>query len=765
MGLCASKARAFSYAMECYAREAWRDLRELWGDSTEDVLNGSTFILFKPDAVAFRSIGSCLAHLEKQGFIPTAAHRFRLTRVTMRELWRYELNIATLQRLDAIDLLLTASDSLLVALRDERWSPDAQACASARLKELKGPAIRELREPQHLRTVIDSGTSMLNNVHTPDDTAQYVREFGLLMDQPERLRVGRHLADTSVSPGLEALAEELYASTPAHDLQLAGVVARIRSALRSVEVSSDSAVIERACDEVEATGRTDWRPVLDAIRRAHLPIERWDTIVFAAATTECDEPGVTLAFKAWDQLFQARNSAAEPLLRRPTGAEAGQVPRPEHRNFIGKGDFVYRNGDDPAVFVRAFGSRLVDLKGLTYLDAEAANGTVGLGYDPDLLEDAIHRVRELPGAPSFVESAIRLRVAQRLAARFERATGLKGRVTFELGGAQAMELALKIAKANRPGQQYVVFEGAYHGRSIHTAQFSASSRYRALLDSKERVVRLPKPDCEKCRFGQERASCSLECVEFARRTFVDEACGARGDDTVAMVVEPVLNVGGMVYPDAEAMRGLLQATRADGALLIVDEIFSGMYRTGREWGFQHYDMVPDIVVFSKALSNGLVPVSGVWAREPLLAPEHFPPSTHSVTYGNNPLCLAVVDAVLDRYELAIEGTRTLETLEQNLQEALQWLQSRHPVIEVATARGATGRLRLSRPIAANVRAAALHGGVDSPIDGCHGLLVASTGMAKDVVCLHPPFTFTKGDVSTMAKLLDRAFAQASAVHG
>jgi 4-aminobutyrate aminotransferase-like enzyme len=342
-----------------------------------------------------------------------------------------------------------------------------------------------------------------------------------------------------------------------------------------------------------------------------------------------------------------------------------------------------------------------------------------------------------------------------------------GRVAFELGGAQAMELALKVASLNAGGGQIAVFEGAYHGRSVYTSQLSASARYRSAIDVRERVLRLPYPNCERCRFGRQRADCHLECVTFTRTTLGRDFAGITGGSGLAVaILEPVLNVGGMVFPDPEVMKELVEELRAAGALIIMDEIFTGLYRTGPQWGFQRYPgLVPDLIVFSKGFTNGVVPISGVWARDPLMDEEHFPPSTHSVTYGNNVFGLAVIDVVLDRYERQIERTSCVQRLESDLTDALSRVREGSSLVESVQVSGATARLQLTKPVASEVRAIARTCGYDHPIEDCHGLLIASTGIARDVICIHPPLTFSRADVEAMATMLGRTLASVEAHHG
>ena len=434
---------------------------------------------------------------------------------------------------------------------------------------------------------------------------------------------------------------------------------------------------------------------------------------------------------------------------------------------LAQGDFVYRNEDAP-LFVKAHGAAIEDDEGFRYLDAEAANGSAALGYDVSLLDEALERVRAVHAIPSFCETEVRLRVARRVASLLDDAAGHEGRVAFDLGGAQGIELALKVARLNNKHRsQFVTFEGGYHGRSPFTSQLSASHRYRSINGEwRIPVTRLPYPDSEQCRFPVEPSEYATACISYVSQMLSNEYAGlmnqAGPSDVCALVIEPVLNAGGMVFPDSRYMEFVVEAFRAQGALIVVDEVFTGLHRTGPRWGFQHYNFVPDIVVVSKALTNGIVPLSCVWARDPLMSPANFPPGTHSVTFANNPFSLAVAECVLDRYEAWHDIESSLRTLESGLRDALESVVEASTYAQSATARGGVGRILLTRPVASRIRQAALQVGRENAIDGFHGMLVASTGMAPNVVAVHPPLNTSTELIASMKKMLLRSFQDADA---
>ncbi|MFC7930725.1 aminotransferase class III-fold pyridoxal phosphate-dependent enzyme [Streptomyces cinereoruber] len=424
--------------------------------------------------------------------------------------------------------------------------------------------------------------------------------------------------------------------------------------------------------------------------------------------------------------------------------------------YAGAGNLIYRADHVPR-FVRAEGGYLHAADGRPYLDAEAANGTVAWGYDKRILRDALAYCEDMPALPSFCESDLRLDVLQRLERLFGEAVGAPGRVELDLGGAQGMETALRIAfSAVGPGT-VVVFEGAFHGRSGVTSMLSSSPRYRELLAAWGlEVVRLPSPDCGRCPHAaaSPAAGCGAGCVAAATRWGSElSGVGGRGfaRKVSAFVFESVQNVGGMAEPDPALLRAAVGHARDNGAVVIADEIFTGMHRTGPRWGFQRAGVTPDVVVASKALTNGAAALSAVWAREPLADPATYRPGSHSSTYIGIPHALGVVRAVLDRWDGWADPAADMDRLADRMTTRLEKLRAAHPdLVSGCRAFGGAARLVLTGDHAPALRRLCLTADPDT------GLVVASTGMAPDVINIHPPLVVDDRDLDVMTDVLDRA---------
>lgn len=439
----------------------------------------------------------------------------------------------------------------------------------------------------------------------------------------------------------------------------------------------------------------------------------------------------------------------------------------KNKSYLAQGDFVYRH-DPVHVFTSSQGAYMEDINGHRFLCAEAANGTSGLGFDSTILLEAIKKVEAIPSIPSFCETSIRQQLSNKLGEMIEDVTNTEGHLAFELGGAQGMELALRIAKANNKKSQFVVFEGGYHGRSIYTAQFSASHRYRAAMgDWRVPVIRLPYPDYEQSGTHLSKKDWKKQYIQYVKTLLERETGGIirkNGEqDICAFILEPLLNAGGIVKPDADLIEYLVSEFKKIGALIIVDEVFTGFYRTGKLFGFLHYSFTPDIFVMSKAISNGITPLSAVWARSPLLLPGNFTPGSHSATFINQPLGLAVADTVLDRYIHWSTINSDLKSLELYLTKLIERVLKTSQLAKSGHAIGGVGRILLHKDVAGTILDIASTIAWDKPIKGVHGLILASTGMAPNVIALNPPLILNEADRLILEELLIKTFQKADLI--
>jgi 4-aminobutyrate aminotransferase len=244
---------------------------------------------------------------------------------------------------------------------------------------------------------------------------------------------------------------------------------------------------------------------------------------------------------------------------------------------------------------------------------------------------------------------------------------------FSNSGAEAVEGAVKLARAATGKQAVIVFTGSFHGRTSGAMALTTSKTgYKGvsqLLPSGVYVA--PFPYAFRLGMTEEKASqYSLSALEELLITQISPA------DTAAILIEPVLGEGGYVVPPASFMRGLREICDKNNILLIFDEVQSGFGRTGKWFAQEHFSVVPDIMVVAKGIASGM-PLSGVFSRMELM--KKWPVGSHGGTYGGNPVAMAAGVATIRamRDEKMIENAVLRGT---ELQTGLRKLQEEFPAI-------------------------------------------------------------------------------------
>jgi 4-aminobutyrate aminotransferase-like enzyme len=423
----------------------------------------------------------------------------------------------------------------------------------------------------------------------------------------------------------------------------------------------------------------------------------------------------------------------------------------------------------PKVFARCEGSFLYDAEDRPYLDLQMWYSACNFGYANPRLNAALKRqVDTLPQLASQYLHKEKVELAKRLAQRVEQTWNAKGRVHFNVGGSQAVEDALKLVRNASNGKSLMfAFEGGYHGRTLGASAITSSYRYRRRYGHfGDRAQFVPFPYCFRCPYGKKRDDCGLYCVDQFARLFDTEYCGvwdpkAGAAEYAAFFVEAIQGTGGYVIPPPgyfEKLKGILEARKI---LLVDDEIQMGFYRTGKFWAIENFNVQPDVIVFGKALTNGLNPIAGIWAREELISPEAFPPgSTHS-TFSSNPLGTAVA---LETLNLMSETDYETLTREKGayLLDRLRDLMRHHAIIGDVDGIGMALRIEICAedgytPDKATVDRMVDEGmKADLEIGGKrYGLVLDVGGYYKNVITLAPALDISYDEMDLAIELLDQ----------
>jgi 4-aminobutyrate aminotransferase-like enzyme len=440
--------------------------------------------------------------------------------------------------------------------------------------------------------------------------------------------------------------------------------------------------------------------------------------------------------------------------------------------YCSHGDTVHY-AEKPKIFERCEGSYLYDLHGRQYLDLQMWYSAVNLGYANPAVSDALRaQLDRLPQLACQYLHREKIELAEMICESIERGFGMKGRVQFNVGGSQAIEDALKLVRKHTGRSRMLAFEGGYHGRTLGASAITSSYRYReAFGEFADRAQFIPFPYPFRSAYRGEPQKLEDHCIAEFERLFEHEYTGAWNPKTGraefgALFAEAVQGTGGYVIPPKNYFKRLAAICKQHGILFVDDEIQMGFRRTGKMWAMEHFDVQPDIIVFGKALTNGLNPLSGIWAREALISPEVFGPgSTHS-TFSSNTLGTATGLAVMQileggDYESSVmrKGADFLARLKR--------LQAKHPEIGEVDGLGLALRMEMceadgvtpSRRLADRMFQSGLEG--DLSIGGRRlGLILDIGGYYKNVVTLAPSLEITPAEIDLAALALDQVIGRA-----
>ena len=442
--------------------------------------------------------------------------------------------------------------------------------------------------------------------------------------------------------------------------------------------------------------------------------------------------------------------------------------------YCSHGDTVHY-AQEPSFFESCEGSYLYDSKGTPFLDLQMWYSAVNFGYRNPRLNAAAHRQLDtLPQVASQYLHREKVELAAMIAQDAERKFGTKGRVHFNVGGSQAIEDSLKLVRNYSGGKSLMfAFEGGYHGRTLGASAITSSYRYRRRYGHfGERAQFIEFPYHFRGPKGMSKEEYGHQCVQKFARLFESEYNGvwdpkAGKAEFAAFYVEPIQGTGGYVIPPMNFFKELKQVLDQHGILLVVDEIQMGVYRTGKMWSIEHFGVSPDILVFGKAITNGLNPLSGVWAKEEIINPGIFPPgSTHS-TFASNPMGTAVALETMKMLKEEDFGAVIIEKGAYFL-DGLKELQKRHRIIGDVDGLGLALRVEICTEDGFTPDKSTMDWLCDEGMKGdlsvgtnMYGLVLDVGGYHKNVITLAPNLLISREEIDLALTLLDQLFIRAS----
>jgi 4-aminobutyrate aminotransferase len=399
---------------------------------------------------------------------------------------------------------------------------------------------------------------------------------------------------------------------------------------------------------------------------------------------------------------------------------------------------------------RGFGAVVEDVDGNLFLDANAGIAVASTGHAHPRVVEAVRR--QAGELLHYSASDFYLPIYSELCEALAATAPMPGpvRVFLTNSGTEAVEGAVKLARA-ATGRQYVIsYFGAFHGRTYGSVSLTASKAkyhkgFGPLLPG---VLHAPYGYCHRCPINLSYPECELATVDYLEQTLfryeVDPS------EVAAVIVEPVLGEGGYVVPPPGWLARLAETCRRHGILLIADEVQSGAGRTGRMWAIEHSGVEPDVVCSAKGIASGL-PLGAFMARAELMT---WSSGAHGSTYGGSPVPCAAGLATLE----VLRDERLLENAAEQgayLMDGLRKLQARTPWL-LEDVRGLGLMIGLEFPsahVAEEVQNAAFR----------RGLLVLEAG--ESAVRLSPPLVIDRDQCETALRLLAEALEEVETSFG
>jgi taurine--2-oxoglutarate transaminase len=246
---------------------------------------------------------------------------------------------------------------------------------------------------------------------------------------------------------------------------------------------------------------------------------------------------------------------------------------------------------------------------------------------------------------------------------------------FTLGGADAVENAIKIARLYTGRSKVISRYRSYHGATYGAISAGGDPRRLPVEPGIPGIVRVFDPHCYRCVFGQEPATCARECISH-----IEQVIDFEGPESIAAIImEGVTGTSGIFVPPDDYWPRVREICDRNGILLIADEVMSGFGRTGEWFAVNHWDVVPDMITMAKGITSGYLPLGAVTVSERIAG--FFEDHTFwaGLTYSGHPMCCAAGIATIQVYkeDNLLENTRQMERV---MAEGLNDLKARHPAV-------------------------------------------------------------------------------------
>jgi alanine-glyoxylate transaminase/(R)-3-amino-2-methylpropionate-pyruvate transaminase len=401
---------------------------------------------------------------------------------------------------------------------------------------------------------------------------------------------------------------------------------------------------------------------------------------------------------------------------------------------------------DPLMVVEGKMQYVWDETGKRYLDAFAGIVTVSVGHcHPYIVEKVKEQVGKLQHTTTIYLHPTIAKFGKLMAEHFPDESGLSVSY-FTNSGSEANELAMLMAREFTGRSEIIALRNAYHGGTSATMGLTAHSTWKFKTNPSFNVKHALAPYCYRCPYGLEYPSCGLKCAHDVENVIKYETSG----EPAAFICEPIQGVGGAVTPPPGYLQIVYEIMRKYGGLCIADEVQTGFGRTGAHfWGFQNWDVTPDMVTMAKGIGNG-APLGACVTRADIA--KTTTNRVHFNTYGGNPISmtqgLATLE-VIDREGIQENAAKVGGHLKNRLLE----LQKKQPLIGEVRGLGLMLGVELVRDRQTKEPANTETADVLERAKE-RGLLLGKGGLFGNVIRLKPPMCLTKDDADYIVDCFD-----------
>jgi 4-aminobutyrate aminotransferase len=403
--------------------------------------------------------------------------------------------------------------------------------------------------------------------------------------------------------------------------------------------------------------------------------------------------------------------------------------------------------DYPFVIARGEGAVVEDVDGNRFLDCAAGIAVNSTGVSHPAVVKAIaeqaQKFIHMSGTDFYYEPQVRL--AEELASISPIAGDV--RTFFANSGTEATEAAIKLARYHTKRQAIIAFLGAFHGRSMGSLSLTASKaiQRKGFGPFVPGVYHAPYPDPYRASSPDAAAAQSLSFIEDQLFTHL-----VSPDEVAAIVVEPIQGEGGYIVPPPAFLLGLRTLATKHGMLLVVDEVQSGMGRTGKMFASDHIDLEADIVTIAKGIASGL-PLGVACARAEIMS---WPPGAHASTFGGNPVACAAAIKTIELLQTTLIAN--CAEVGAHLMAGIRGLMDRHRIIGDVRGQGLMIGIELVKDRQTKARAVEERNAVVQAAFR-RGLLILGAG--KNALRLAPPLILTRTQADIVVRILDESLSE------